>query len=346
MPKLAKLKDKFRKLESEKKVVFIMQEIYWYFQFTRNASKIKESFYHGSSKQKYLKDSFIYVADGNYPIGGLADRLRGIMELYNWCQCHNRDFRIRFTDPFNLQDYLLPNNYQWTIDEQQFSYNPKEAEPVLLLSSIDMSKHFRQQADRFFNFCMRAHSIRTKKQLHIISHMEINSYDWVRCYHDLFKPAPTLLDRIEYHKQAIGGKYISVSFRFTTLLGDLVDCVNSELSDPEKRELIDRCKDEILKIESENPDVEHVLVASDSVTFVNEAKLLPKVYVVPGEIRHIDRERDIVNDDATMKTFLDLYMIMGAEKSYLVKFGNMYESKFPYLACKVSGRELLVRTDN
>lgn len=332
--------------KSNSNFVFILQCAVWYRQFAINALKYKKQFFIQPSNPNALKRTFIYSACGydSIAIGGLADRIKGMMELYDWCQRHNRNFRIYFTDPFLFQNYLVPNSYQWIIDEDQISYNRHEAKPIYLLSSILMSDNIRfTRSAQFFNLCMNIFNLHANKQLHFSIHYGLESYDWGQRYHELFKPAPMLQEQIDFHKQAIGGKYISVSFRFTTLLGDLVDCVNTELSDPEKRELIDRCKDEILKIESENPDVEHVLVASDSITFVNEAKLLPKVYVIPGEICHLVYDK--TNDDSTMKTFLDLYMIMGAEKSYLVKFGDMYDSKFPYLACKVSGRELLVRTD-
>lgn len=341
------IKNKIIQSSGDNIIVFMLQCVIWYREFVVWGSKYKKQYYNQPRNRNVLKHTFVYLSSGynSHEIGGLADRIKGMMELYDWCRRHNRDFRIFFTDPFPLQNYLVPNSYQWIIDERQVSFNHRDAAPKYLASNIRMSETIRvKKSAQFFNFCMSRFNIYPNKQLHFSIHYGLESYDWAQRYHELFKPAPGLQERIEFHKKAIGGKYISISFRFTTLLGDLGDCVNSELPETEKRQLIDRCKNEIFKIESENPHVEHVLVASDSISFVNEAKLLPKVYVVPGEIGHIVYDK--TNDDSTMKTFLDLYMIMGAEKSYLVKFGDMYDSRFPYLACKVSGRELIVRTDN
>lgn len=47
--------------------------------------------------------------------GGLVDRLRGIISVYVACQKAGRDFRISFTHPFQLSDYLEPVDINWRI---------------------------------------------------------------------------------------------------------------------------------------------------------------------------------------------------------------------------------------
>lgn len=340
-----KIKSSIIGWESKRQAVFWMQSIYWYLQFQHNAKKLKLRIYHGEHNPNYLRDTFVFAADGTTVLGGLADRIKGIMELYDWCQRNNYGFKVNFHDPFLLQDYLMPNEYDWTINKDQVSYHPDESEPVLLQRTGLMSQSFLKHEQTYYDWSMKLHSIRTHKQLHMKTHFALSSYNWAQRYHELFKPAPVLSERLEYYKQQIGGKYISISFRFTTLLGDLQDNVNSELPFDEKRILIERCKNEILKIQTENPEVEHFLVATDSITFIHSVENIPKVFVVPGEICHIAQERNKVNDDSTMKTFLDLYLIMDAEKSYLVQFGSMWCSQFPLLACKVAGREMIIRKE-
>lgn len=325
--------------------MYALKCIFWYRSNKRIASILKARAYHQPHNPNTMKNTIVFVADGNRPIGGLADRIKGCMDLYDWCRRHNRNFKIYFIDPFLLQNYLEPNKYQWIINKEQISYNPQDAEPRYVISRIEMDRYLRlEKPTPFFNFSMALNTLCTNKQLHFLVHFALENYDWAQRYYELFKPAPGLQEKIDSNKHAIGGKYISISFRFTTLLGDLIDVVNKELPESEKQLLIDRCKNEILKIESENPDVDHVLIASDSITFLEEVKLMPKVYVVPGGINHIGFDKP--DEESTMKTFLDFYMIMGAEKSYLVKFGDMYDSKFPYLACKVSRRKLIIRSDN
>jgi hypothetical protein len=74
-----------------------------------------------------------------------------------------------------------------------------------------------------------------------------------------------------------------------------------------------------------------VLVTSDSAIFLEEAKRLPFVYVIPGEISHTGHKQSI-NKDAVLKVFLDYFMLSCSQKIYLVVENQMYQSGFSYRA--------------
>ena len=85
------------------------------------------------------------MADGRKSHGGLADRLRGIVSTYEYCLNHRVDFRIHFTSPFNLEDLLLPNEYDWRIGAGEISYNPTFSTPVY----IDSNSRYPEADCRF-----------------------------------------------------------------------------------------------------------------------------------------------------------------------------------------------------
>ena len=156
----------------------------------------------------------------------------------------------------------------------------------------------------------------------------------------LFKPAPRLQNLIDYHKEQIGGKYISISFRFTTLLGDFTDCTGAALPVAERQPLIEKCLHAISEIAKTAPSHDRILVTADSSTFLAQAAALSHVYVIPGKVGHIDYDND---DDVNMKTFLDFLLIADAEAVYLCKSGKMYKSAFAQTAAMVHNKPFEVK---
>ena len=62
-------------------------------------------------KPKCGKPACIAMVDGEAYHGGLCDRFKGIISLYAYCKCSGLPFRIRYTYPFRLEDYLAPAAY-------------------------------------------------------------------------------------------------------------------------------------------------------------------------------------------------------------------------------------------
>jgi hypothetical protein len=64
---------------------------------------------------------------------------------------------------------------------------------------------------------------------------------------------------------------------------------------------------------------------------IEETKKLPFVYIIPGEIRHIDAHQN-TDKDANLKLFLDYFVLSYSKKVYLVIEEQMYNSGFSYRA--------------
>lgn len=86
----------------------------------------------------------IAMFNGTRYQGGLVDRLRGIMTTYQFCKENGLDYRIHFTTPCRLEEYLEPNRYDWRIADEDVSFNLNDSMPIHIdLSGIDPEKDFR-----------------------------------------------------------------------------------------------------------------------------------------------------------------------------------------------------------
>ena len=72
------------------------------------------------------KKIVIFFIDGKTIHGGLSDRLRGLFSTYYYCLKEGIDFKVFWTYPFNLQDYLEPNKVNWLIEGKAISHNKNE----------------------------------------------------------------------------------------------------------------------------------------------------------------------------------------------------------------------------
>ena len=77
---------------------------------------LKKNYNTNPDRSKNISTRIIYMADGRMHHGGMVDRIRGIIAIYDYCKRNNIDFRINFVSPFRLEEILKPNIYQWTIE--------------------------------------------------------------------------------------------------------------------------------------------------------------------------------------------------------------------------------------
>ena len=120
------------------------------------------------------------------------------------------------------------------------------------------------------------------------------------------------------------------------LLGDFKDCEGITLSSGQQDCLIKQSLDVLQYIKDTNPEFRKILVTSDSMKFLNATKSLPFVYVIEGEVGHINFT---CSDDVNMKTFLDFFMIAHADKVFLAKSEKMYNSEFSRRAAMIYNKE-------
>ena len=170
-----------------------------------------------------IKQQLIFMADGKWMHGGLTDRLRGMASAYRFATEHNLDFKIFHNSPFLLQEVLMPNKVDWTIDEKQISRNSSIAKPVLLYREDfnNDSALERQLDDKHVQF-------------HLYSCVDTLGEKFPEYFNELFKPSPLLEEQLRHYKFQLGTNYSSYSFRFQNKLGDFKEFKFKALSAKKK----------------------------------------------------------------------------------------------------------------
>ena len=288
---------------------------------------IAKQYYTSTKPCKNELKYVIYMANGYSWHAGLCDRFKGIVSLYQWCNKHKITFKIYFTTPFTLNKYLIPNRYNWAIESQDICYNYKEVSVnhcmyhSLVFSLIKNGTIFTQ-SQKWLN----KHLSKNYKQIHVYTNIYPQSnFEFGTLFQELFKPSPLLAQQLEHHCSQIGGKYCSISFRFVQLLGDFKDCGGETLFKDARKNLIRKSIKVIYEIKEKNQNIKHILVTSDSSSFLSLVAKISFVYVIEGKVGHIDFDN---SEETTIKTFLDFFMIAKAEKVYLAKSDKMYNSDF------------------
>lgn len=142
----------------------------------------------------------VYMADGKILCGGLTDRLRAIVSVYKLCKELNMPFKINFTSSFNLNEYLLPNSYNWYISPDEICYNRKQARLCVVWYYANRpydAEHYTFWAKRFFK--------EAYKQIHIYTNILPTEKEYSDLFAELFKPSLELKELIDYHVKILGG---------------------------------------------------------------------------------------------------------------------------------------------
>lgn len=270
----------------------------------------------------------ICMFDGRMGHGGLADRLHGMVSMFYYAQKHGMGFRIHYVYPFSLSNFLLPNEYQWRIEKEDISYDRSVSKPVWVAFSNNLFEP---------TFCRRylKRQLKGYRQYHVYPSLKIAGKEFSHLYNELFKPSPLLQKELEQTLCNIGGKYITMSFRFVELLGDFKDCLHVTYAETERKALIKKCITAIGTVSKQAVSHRAIVVTSDSVTFLKCVKGLPGIYVIPGSVGHIDYQNDL---EVHLKTFLDFYVIANAEEVYMMRTKEMYQSGFAKCAAMIYGK--------
>ena len=300
--------------------------------YRKSKDRLSEGYSFNAPIKPNAEKRVVCIYDNKLRMGGLADRLRGILSVYHICKQQNIDFKLLFNHPFELSRYLIPNKVNWEVKEDALNYNLRVTDLCMITSAggtyerEQQEKWFKKEFDRDF------------QEFHVRTNVPFSfHYNFSELFHDLFRPSALLESLINKHKEILGDDYISVSYRFLDLLGDFNETYGQgALPSEEKRVLINKCKKQLELLHAKYP-TQKILVNSDSSTFLEVASTLAYTYVIPGEISHVDSPTP-VEDSVHDKTFTDFFMMANAQDIYLVIADKMYSSNFPYVASRLYDR--------
>jgi len=258
---------------------------------------------------------------------GLTDTIRGAISIYKACKILGLQFKINIVEPLRLTDFLLPNNYDWRITQEEFDVAIQENNFCKFVATIND----RQEVlDEIKAKCEGSRYLVVKNNV-----LYATENEYGELYDGLFKPVTELHEAINLHLRQIGGNFVSAGFRFMQLLGDFVEPHSQDfpvLEPSEQKKLIEQCLKHLEEIHKENPE-KKILVTSDSISFLAAAQKLRYTYVVPGEIVHSGATQTTrVDNRVWMKYFLDYYLLKHSQKIYRVVDGLMYRSSVQLFA--------------
>lgn len=297
--------------------------------FHLEEQKLQQAYYRPEAPRKgRQKQQVVVMVDGRVPHGGLSDRIRGIASIYDYCHSQGIDFFIHYRYPFALEQYLEPATVDWRISQEDLTFHPEEAVPVMLLCHLLPNKHHLKYLKRVL-----------KKypchQIHIYTNTQFADRRFKENFAALFQAAPPLHAAVSAQIPP-QGRFVAMVFRFQQLLGDFKEGDYKILSSEARRQLIECCIGKVAEIAEKKHPGSPVLITSDSVTFLETiAQRLPYVFTIPGKVVHMDYTLD-ANYKTYLKSFVDMLTLSHAEKIYLLKTGEMYKSGFAKRAAKVS----------
>jgi len=143
---------------------------------------------------------FVFMADGKIPHGGLFDRLKGAMTIFALSKVYGREFRINFTDPFLLSDYIEPASYNWIPAEGEMSHDFPFASPIIAYGEIKQPRRlFKSRKNRQTHFYFGYDLVP------LVNNRFNTHFDWGEMYRELFKPTARLQKYISACRAQIGG---------------------------------------------------------------------------------------------------------------------------------------------
>lgn len=279
---------------------------------------------------KNQKDGFVFSVDGLLKHGGLFDQYKGMISVYASAKAQNIPFYLNYSYLIKLDKYLQPNSYDWRINNNDICMTQPFTKSIIMFGEYKrpfrlMKRYKGHQVHFYYGY----------NSVDDVNHKFGTSYSWGNLYHELFRPTDYLQKNIDDFKHTIGGEYIAFHLRFMNLLGDNNERIGNIkiLDDERKRNLMTACRDAILKKRKENGHC-NILVASDSNVFLNYIASETKVFIVPGQAKHIDNANGMDESD-DLKLFMDYYALAGASSVYSIIGENMYSSAFPEYAAKI-----------
>ena len=275
-----------------------------------------------------IDQKIIFFVDGTSYHGGMCDRFNGAIDGYAYSIIKHIGFGIRYTFPFNLTDFLVPNEYNWVIKDKDISNNIFRVKLIKMVGCQNIEKLKRIQTNK------QIHLYANRNYLEQINKEYGTSFSYGYLFHQLFSPTPELEERIQFYKTQIKGEYISVAFRFQNLLGDFSEYQYPALPENRKIELINKCKNSLIKLSKEQEKFNRkILVTADSCTFLQEIANLNDIYAVQGKAVHLDTKgQRNATHETYLKSFIDLYLLAGGAKVYSIASKEMYKSGFPLTA--------------
>ncbi len=285
------------------------------------------------NKYSWRKDKTVdghtvyFIIDPDVPHPGLVDRLNSIVGAYYIAKTNGFDYKVIFTHPFILSDYLACASHNWKASFNDLSYSLKNSK-LLAYNGAGKVPKLRKRVKQYHIYCYMGYNI--------LFANKIGDYNkiWRELFMELFQPVPVLRQALQVYEKLQEKGFIAAHLRFANALENFESSYYNFLDKEQKEILIQKCLDAIRFIITQNHE-EQVVVFSDSTLFLDRVQKELPVIVLDGKIGHISFSN---SDDVILKTFVDFFMISQSKQVIRIWSSEMYMSTFPYYAAIAGGK--------
>lgn len=252
---------------------------------------------------------FVFEPGVKHP--GLADRFKAAVALYNHCKKCGYQFKMYFETPFRLADYMAPKqDWEFKLEELEYSLQDTKIITEQNLWPLPMLKAGKQ----YHVYAYAGNGLPHK--------FEDTGYTWSELFKELFKPSPLLQKAFDALQMPPAGTYISVHLRFVNALEQFENGFykNHLNTQAERDNLVKRCQKGIMELHEQNPGTD-IFVFSDSKVFLDSLEGMPVRVLPHSNIGHVSEG---ANEDAQLKSFLDLYALSRSKEIWRFLAPELY----------------------
>lgn len=278
----------------------------------------------------------VFCCNGVVVHGGLVDRLKGAISMYNVALELGAEFYISFTDPFELSDYLAPNEVAWNKGDVKFNplrdriiYAIKRNKPGL----INPVTWFDAKTPRTYfvysnlNYLEGAYPTWSQQQLRDL---------WQQYFYQLFTYSKVLLAGLnELPKE----RRVVCHTRFLGVLGDFNETTDNRLTSEEVIALFGLLDERLQQLVDLHPGIPLYLL-SDSPRFLAHVAEQGICKILPGTPKHVDVKNEENNAADHLKTFTDFVFMAESDAIYSLVLPPMHSSMFCAMAAMLGKKKV------
>lgn len=278
-------------------------------------------------KKSKRKKTLIYYSGSDVYCGGVADRIRGVLSLYKVSIILGCEFKIVSKDGLDFSEYfdLAKNDWNNPVD-----YSLSSVWDSYYSGSTSASNQFND-----IIFFIKKHFVFFDNIFYTTNANICEGEEYGRYFNSLFSFKKDIENEAISYQKKLGNKYSAIVLRFQNLLADFDEPGYYPLEENEANILKAKSSQMVNKIINNTPDI-NFYVASDSIKFLRSIKIMEKIIVVDQEMHHPES----VQADSShiyRKSFIDLYLLMGAKNITNLVGPKMYESGFPKISALIAG---------
>ncbi len=267
----------------------------------------------------------VFCVNGWVGHGGWTDRLKGIISAYYWAKNNNCQFKLWYSFPSLLENFLSPNIVDWRCNKNDLKFNPFYDKVMNLCDVFDGDG------------CGSISFVKFRKIFLYYNIDDLQNEElWMKLYFELFEPSEKIIKKVKNLLSPFSKPQIGIVFRFLGLFGDFSKNYSTLSSMLEKEKVASHYLEAMMNFLEKNSldRSSSVFLFSDSDFFVAKAiNTYPnlKTFTQPGRSFIHQEKKD--GYKVLERTVIDFYLLANLDHVYLFLDDKvLWRSGFPRYA--------------